>query len=111
MEIIRDFEEADRYVYDFGPCSTRNGFAQIDTAQDASYYGTWASPKRRLIVNYCEGDVTITRCDDDSEFVGQIRHLAAWNDEHGWGPMKIDPGLGPELQTAFEALGLGDLLH
>ncbi len=61
MKIVREFAQADRYVYDFGSCSYANGFAQIDTRQDASYFGTWCSPERRMIVNYCEGDVTIQR--------------------------------------------------
>ena len=64
MRITRDFKPmSDRYGFDFGPCSTANGFAQIDTRQDASYYGTWCSPAARTIVNYCEGDVTTTVCD------------------------------------------------
>ena len=37
MRITRDFKPmSDRYGFDFGPCSTANGFAQIDTRQDAS---------------------------------------------------------------------------
>ena len=64
MRITRDFKPmSDRYGFDFGPCSNANGFAQIDTRQDASYYGTWCSPAARTIVNYCEGDVTTTVCD------------------------------------------------
>ena len=39
MKITREFAPADRYVYDFGLCSYKNGCAQVDTAQDASYFG------------------------------------------------------------------------
>ncbi len=40
MKITREFAPADRYTYDFGLCSYENGWAQVDTAQDASYFGT-----------------------------------------------------------------------
>ena len=77
----------------------------------AVYYGTWCSPAKRTIVNFCEGDVTTTVCESDEAFVRHIRELAAWNDEGGYGPMKIDPGFDDGLRQAFETLGLADLLH
>ena len=40
MKITREFCPGDRYTYDFGHCSYENGWAQVDTAQDASYFGT-----------------------------------------------------------------------
>ena len=112
MRITRDFKPmSDRYGFDFGPCSTANGFAQIDTRQDASYYGTWCSPAARTIVNYCEGDVTTTVCETDAEFADQLRELSRWHAEHGYGPMNIDPGFSDTLRKAFEKLGVADLLH
>ena len=44
MKINRKFCPGDCYVYDFGLCSYENRRAQVDTAQDASYFGTWAKP-------------------------------------------------------------------
>ena len=77
MKIIRDFKPmSDRYSFDFGRCSSANGFAQIDTGQDASYYGTWSAPATRTIVNFCEGDVTTTVCETDTDFAEQLRELA-----------------------------------
>ena len=112
MKITRDFRPlSDRYSFDFGLCTTANGFAQIDTRQDASYFGTWSAPAKRTIVNFCEGDVTTTVCETDAEFVQQLRELAAWNAERGYGPMKIDAGFDDGLRQAFETLGLADLLH
>ena len=112
MRITRDFKPmSDRYSFDCGPCSDANGFAQVDTTQDASYYGTWCSPTARTIVNFCEGDVTTTVCETDAEFAEQLRELASWNAERGYGPMKIDPGPGNQLRQAFKAIGLTDLLH
>ena len=40
MNTTQDFRPlSDRYELDCGPCSYANGFAQIDTTQDAPYYG------------------------------------------------------------------------
>ena len=40
MKITRDFRPlSDRYSFDCGPCSYANGFAQIDTKQDAPCFG------------------------------------------------------------------------
>ena len=112
MKITRDFRPlSDRYSFDCGPCSYANGFAQVDTKQDASWYGGWASPASRTIVNFSEGDLTTTACETDAEFVEQLRELARWNDEAGYGPMKIDPGGDDGMRQAFERLGLADLLH
>ncbi len=112
MKITRDFRPlSDRYGFDSGPCSYANGFAQVDTRQDAPYYGTWCSPANRTIVNFSEGDVTTTVCDSDEEFVRQIRELAAWNDESGYGPTNIDAVAHDGLREAFERLGLANLLH
>ena len=55
--------------------------------------------------------MTTTVCESDEEFVSQIRELAAWNDEGGYGPMKIDALSHDALREAFERLGLADLLH
>jgi len=112
MKTTTDFRPlSDRYAFDCGPCSHANGFAQVDTRQDAPYYGIWCSPTKRTIVSFCEGDVTTRVCETDDEFVSQIRELAQWNDEAGYGPMKIDAVFHDELRRAFEHLGLADLLH
>lgn len=111
MKIEREFCPADRYVYDNGACSYKNGFAQIDTRQDASYYGQWCSPTRLMIVSYCEGDVTISTAETAEEFATALRDLNSWNIKAGYGDAKIDPGFDPAMKAAFESLGLGDLLH
>ncbi len=89
----------------------QNGFAQVDTGQDASYYGTWASPSKLAIVNYVEGDVITTIADNSTEFVEEMRKLKAWNEESGHGFKGIDPGFNEPLAEEFKALGLGDMLH
>jgi len=110
IKIERGFNPmTDRYEFDFRKCSYATGWAQLDTRQDASYYGNWVNPIERKLVNYCEGDVTIVACDTDEEFVEQVRWHCQWHDERGYGPARIDAG--NILKQPFEALGLGDLLH
>ena len=59
MKITREFCPGDRYVYDFGLCNHEKGWAQVDTAQDASYFGKWAKAlhtcvrDRHLCQPYC----------------------------------------------------------
>lgn len=111
MKITRQFAPADRYLYDFGACSYANGFAQIDTAQDASYFGTWANPTTLVVFTYCEGDTTHQQCVSIEECVAELRRIDAWNIENGHGPARIDPGFDPAMRHAFKRIGLADLLH
>jgi hypothetical protein len=111
MKIIRSFEPGDRYRYDFDHCSCARGWAQVDTAQDASWFGTWASPAERTILNFADCDVTRSVCGTDEEFAAALREIDRWNRHHGYGPAGIDPGFDPALKAAFEAVELGDMLH
>jgi len=112
MNTTRDFlAMCDRYRFDFGLCSAANGYAQIDTGQDAWYYGTWANPQTRTIVSYVEGDVTVEQAESDEEFVSAIRRIQEWNDANGWRFLGIDTCLDTNLADKFAALGLADLRH
>jgi hypothetical protein len=110
MKTTREFGHADRLFFDFGDCSSANGFAQLDTRQDACYFGTWANPLRLVIFNYCEGDQTTHQCDSEAEFVAEVRRIEMFNRDLGFG-FGIDPGCNAELRQRFVALGLGDLIH
>jgi hypothetical protein len=99
-----------RYMFDFDTCSYNNGWVQIDSKQDAAYFGTWANADRRQIVNYAEGDVTIKTADTDTEFVAEIRAIDAWNRDHYKQGVVIDAGLSFERQERYFDLGLGDLM-
>lgn len=105
-------EGGTRYQYDFA--LVKRGCAQIDTEQDFSHFGTWAHPDERKVFQFVEGDTHLTLCDTDEEFVSAIRDMAAWNEKHGYNPIRIDPGCGKDgeaTESRFRALGLGDLLH
>lgn len=111
VRVERHFEpEADRYCFDFDLCHYRKGWAQCDTKQDASYYGTWANPLTLQVVCYCEGDVTIYRCDTLEDFAAVVRNLAEWSIDNGYG-FTISTMCRPDVAEAIASAGLGDLLH
>lgn len=111
MTILRDFAPADRYLYDFKLCTIAKGWAQIDTSQDASYFGQWVNPTKREIFCYCEGDLILTRCENDAELAGEIATMKAWNTEQGHRFLGIDPGFNTELKEALASAGLEEYLH
>lgn len=102
---------AERYAFDFGHLTYAKGWCQIDTKQDAPWFGTWTSPGRLAIFSYCEGDTTLQEAETPEEYVAALRDLVRWNDDHGHGPARIDPGFDPEMRAVFERLGIADLLH
>jgi hypothetical protein len=111
MQTKRQFVgDTDRYAFDFRLCTYANGWAQVDSREDAPYYGHWANPRRRMIVGYAEGDVDTTTCETDEEFAAELRKLCNWLKEYS-GLGAVDPGFSEEMKADFERLGCGDLLH
>ena len=112
IKITRGFVEGgDRYRYDFGQCSARNGWAQLDTEQDASYFGTWANPIELKVFNYCEGDTTLQECGSQAEFIEALREIEKFETDSGRKPARIDPMLNDAIKKVFQDMGLGDMLH
>lgn len=112
MKTTRTFKDTERYEFDTGECSYKNGFAQIDTQQDAPYYGIWTNPWTRETVTYCEGDITFETCESDEEYTELIRKIKAWHDESGWKFHGIDAtSFESEMASKFKSIGLEDLLH
>jgi hypothetical protein len=113
MQITHEFvEDSDngRYEYDFGECSYANGYCQIDTQQDASYYGNWINLFERKAVCYAEGDLSRIDFDTDQEMADW---LVQFQQNKGLGFLHIDPGLGEDLKRNTErclGLGIGYLL-
>lgn len=93
----------ERYHYDFRECTYAKGWAQIDTWQDASYFGIWTSPTERKILTYCEGDITIQSADTDAEYVQIVRECIGYYEGAA-----IDAS---SLKHRFVALGLEEVLH
>jgi len=99
-----------RYAFDFDLCSVSKGWAQIDTTQDAAYFGTWAHPEQFKIVSYCEGDTTIETAGTLEEFKQILFKCVDWNKSNGYW-RGIDPGLDKKSIQAWVDLGLETLLH
>lgn len=101
---------SDRYSYDFKKCRYADGWAQIDTRQDASYYGTWANPLTLELQSYCEGDTTRTTCESEEDFKIEMQKTIDWNKEAGYW-VGIDAGGDGPIFEAFERMGFGEYLH
>ncbi len=102
---------AGRYVYDMNHCSIAEGWAQVDTSQDAGYFGTWINPARRETVCYCEGDVTRCHFDTDAELVEEVARIKTWSQDNGHSFFGIDPGFDDALKSQLITAGLESYLH
>ena len=69
----------DRYAMDFSEqTGWARGWYQLDTPQDAPYYGHWCNPAERRIVAYCEGDIYVTDCETPEAYRREIASILAW---------------------------------
>jgi hypothetical protein len=100
----------DRYIFDFRYCTPAKGWAQLDTRQDASYYGNWINPITLEFVSHCEGDQTHIKCESEQEFVAYVRETIAWHKERGYF-IGIDGMCNPGIIAAFTVLNLDEFLH
>jgi hypothetical protein len=100
----------DRYGFDFKRCTPDKGWAQLDSRQDASYYGQWVNPLTLEFASYCEGDRTHIQYESEAEFIAGIRETCEWNKERGYF-IGIDGMCRPEIIAAFERMGLHEYLH
>ena len=66
-------------LFDFGRCCINLGWAQVDTIQNASYFGIGTHPDQRIILQYAEGDI-IEDCygNNDASCAQALRGLHAW---------------------------------
>jgi hypothetical protein len=106
--VTREFSEADRYLYD--RLLIPQGFAQVDTASDASWFGNWAHPGRRVLFSYCEADCTTTECATAEEFRAELERLRAWHRKHDRF-LGVDPGTDPANRQAWIEAGCEEFLH
>lgn len=110
-KITRGFDcMTDRYKWDFKLCTPNKGWAQLDTTQDAPYFGNWINPLTRQLMSYCEGDTTFTECEDDADFIATVRECCEWHKERGYF-LGIDSMCAPSIEAAIDRLGLGIYLH
>lgn len=100
----------ERYKYDFRVLTYAKGWAQVDTRQDASYYGNWTNPDLRELFSYCEGDTCLTKCDTDDDYRQAVTEMVEWHSERDYW-LGIDAGLGSDMRSKFVVLGLEKYLH
>ena len=74
--IFRSFHHTDRYQFDFNLCTSKKGWKQFDTNQDAWYFGVWVHPEKRVILTYAEGDVTIVKCPTEESYHAELKDMA-----------------------------------
>jgi len=110
-KIERSFNPIDRYYFDFKKCTRKNGWAQVDTEQDAHYYGTWANPVSLKVISYVEGDIYEVTADTPQAFARELRSIKHWNEENGYKFKGIDALFDADLTYCFDAIGLRDLLY
>lgn len=101
---------SNRYEFDFKLCHFNNGWAQLDTTEDAPYYGNWVHPNKLMLVSYAEGDMTVTTCDDDSEFVALLRTTIEGFRKRGT-YLGIDPMCSESIEATFVKLGFQADFH
>ena len=106
-----EFISADRYRWDFDICAPSKGFAQVDTDQDAWYYGNWANPTTFTLVEYAEGDVYTTVAESAEEFRAEIQKIVDFCERNGHKFLGIDPMLNEAIRQAFIDVGLERFLH
>lgn len=112
MKTIKRFDPLiERYDIDWNLCNKQLKYAQIDSSQDASYYGNWCSPGALTLIHFAEGDITIKKADTKEEFTTAIKNFVKWNNDAGYGPTHIDPGPHKDIAQALLDLGLGTLFH
>ena len=112
MHRIEEFLlDGDRYYFDFGECSHHLGYAQVDTSQDAPYFGIWTNPTTLTTVSYVEGDVYRNIAESVDEYIAFIRELKADYEAMGTKIIGIDPMLDEGIENRFKEIGLGDMLH
>ena len=112
MRHEEDFmENIERYYFDFGECSHHLGYAQVDTSQDAPYFGIWTNPTNLTTVKYMEGDVYRDTAESAAEYVDYIRKMKSDYEAMGRPIIGIDPMLDSEISDRLKEIGLGDLIH
>jgi hypothetical protein len=98
-----------RYFFD----SKLKGFAQIDTSEDASYYGNWANASTFEMFSFAEGDTTHVKCDTAEEFAQVMQEFVEFCERCSLKFYGVDPGWNhtPELLQPWKDAGLIHLIH
>ena len=111
MQTVRAVNPSiNRYLFDVTLCTAEEGWAQLDTTQDAPGYGNWANPFNRQVMIFQAGNETLHQAATDAEFVQAVRSVKTSQEACGHAFKGIDTMRSTRLRARFEALGLTDLL-
>jgi hypothetical protein len=108
MQRHDSFHVGDRYYFDFDGCKNSDGWCQIDTEQDASYYGNWINPAARRAITFAEGDLAQIKFDNDQEMIEWLERFAA---HPGLCFLGVDPGLHEGTVAACKERGIDKFFH
>lgn len=72
--------ERNRYNMDF---EMPAGFYQIDTDQDAPYFGAWCSHEQQQVLTFAEGDISLETFFEPAAYQAKIQKMG-----------RVDDGLG-----------------
>ena len=97
-----------RYIFDN---RLPSDYAQLDTSEDASWYGNWASAQRLTFVSYAEGDCVVTKCETVEEFKEEFKRFREFCDRIGYEFLGIDPGWNEPSKDSWLQIGLNEFLH
>lgn len=64
---------SDRYYFDRKLLIDEDWYT-VSLDQDADYFGVWVNDKKRQILTYCEGDVTLV------ESLNEFQHIREWRE-------------------------------
>lgn len=110
VSIKRHFLPTDRYDVE-RRLGLANGWLQIDTPQDAPYFGQWTNPTTREIYSYTEGDHARVTCQNDLAYAHQIVQGAEWSLKHCGKKALVDSNGHMDVIARFTALGLQEFIH
>jgi hypothetical protein len=65
----------ERYVFDWN--LDRGAWEQLDTENDASFFGIWINKAELRILSFVEGDVYLTLCTDADSYDAEVAELCS----------------------------------
>lgn len=110
----RSYVIDDRYAFDWSVCTYAKGWAQVDTYQDASYFGIWTNPEQRMTVTYAEGDVSVVIATNDADYrasVVELLRVYTQAEQTAMIDANLDGYANNPLRDRFVRLGMASYLH
>lgn len=77
-EVYRMFILRDSGIFYFQACTASDGWMNIETHQDGTYFGVWHNEDQLRIVTFCEGDVTVEQAKTKDAFYDAIESTVSY---------------------------------